>query len=273
MCSSSLEASKGLPQGQVGAGLKKSRLIAFTVDPLPLPQPLPAAGPLQASLFIPLFFFFSSPLSSSSLPFFSPWTPPSVNKSPFEAYIQRGRPLERPLPSCFGRKSPDVSLGSFAETRRHKSIAADLCALALLPSPARPPATSAPWRTPAELGCAAPAPPGRRYESEPGALSFGHVGGGQAEVDGGPTLGGSRSGIGRRGISSRLIGMRLPGPSRVTRWGLFLRRGGGSRLATSCPWPNTTLVALVMSQGRFFFQNSARSWACTRAQGSALHGG
>lgn len=137
----------------------------------------------------------SGQLETFSLPFLFTL---SLNKSLFEAYTQRRRNRGVSLLECFGRKSPDVSFMELAETRRHKSTAADLCTLALSAAPTLPTATSASRASSSVPVCASLAPMDK--DTSPSwRRAFGVSGGGCAVADGGWTRGVSGSGIGRGG--------------------------------------------------------------------------
>lgn len=119
-------------------------------------------------------------LQSASIP--SSLQPPSPNKSPFEAHKQRNRPLAAGFSRrSFGRKSPDTSVPlvglRHAETRRHRSTAADLPRPRPVPVSHRP---ALPLHRSFFSSCVAltsalavmpPGPFGRRYESAPGGMA------------------------------------------------------------------------------------------------------
>lgn len=156
----------------------------------------------------------------------------------------------------FGRKSPDTcSFAQTAETRRHRSTAADLGRQSLVcPFQPRPPRSRPSIFSSADLqSLTFPGrrPHGRRYESALWLLGAGvlQFGGGEL-FDGGAAAG--RSGLGAsrltREISSRSYSHAIAcGPSssgrglQVTRRGLFSVRGG--RLQHSC--------VLLMPSGRW----------------------
>jgi hypothetical protein len=133
-------------------------------------------------------------------------------------------------------KVPGRAHFEHAETRRHRSTAADLGALALSLSPALPTTKSAPADPLLSLASGYPGPHGRRYESELGCLERGHGDGRAAWMVGGRV---AFAGVvsGAEGSLSRLIGMRLLDASRVTRWGLFLMRGEVHSVASLAAGP------------------------------------
>lgn len=162
--------------------------------------------------------------------------PLSLNKSPFEAHKQRhcSRSVS-PLPILALGESPRTSSSSTepAETRRHRSTAADLCAQALFPCRRPcPSATSSPYGTFLILKTLSQGAPGPLLDEDmsplPGRWGSSWVDGGEARRGG--WFGRRRSlasvASGAEGLLSRLIGMRLLSESRVTQRGSFLMRGG-----------------------------------------------